>query len=82
MAGRVMALNRDDRIRLAQVERGVATMGSRLREIFLMHRLESIGYPQIGARLGLSVAEVERYIASAMLHLVRAMDEAEGGGGG
>lgn len=77
-----MALNREDHVRLARLEHAVATMGSPMREIFLMHRLESLGYPEIGERLGLSVAEVERNIAGAMVHLVRVMDEAEGGGGG
>ncbi|WP_439646548.1 sigma factor-like helix-turn-helix DNA-binding protein [Sphingomonas soli] len=52
------------------------------RQVFLMHRLESLGYPEIGARLGLSVAEVERHITAAMLHLARAMDAAEGRGTG
>lgn len=77
-----MALNREDRTRLARLERAVAAMDEPTREVFLMHRLESLGYPEIGERLGLTVAEVERHIAAAMLHLVRAMDAAEGGAGG
>lgn len=77
-----MALNREDRTRLARLEAAVSAMEETTREVFLMHRLESLGYPDIGERLGLSVAEVERHIAAAMLHLVRAMDAAEGGGGG
>lgn len=77
-----MTMNREDRTRLARLERAVATMGSPMREIFLMHRLESIGYPEIGERLALSVMEVERNIADAMVHLMRAMEEAESGGGG
>jgi len=77
-----MTLNQKDRARLARLEAAVAAMGNPMREVFLMHRLESLGYPEIGERLGLSVAEVERNIARAMLHLVRAMDDAETGGGG
>jgi len=77
-----MVLNREDRVRLALLERAVATMGNPMRAIFLMHRLESLGYPEIGERLGLSVAEVERNIAGAMVHLDRVMDEAERGGRG
>jgi DNA-directed RNA polymerase specialized sigma24 family protein len=77
-----MALGRVDRDRLARVEAAVAAMERLTREVFLMHRLESLGYREIGARLGLTVAEVERHIAAAMLHLVRAMDVAEGREGG
>lgn len=77
-----MALNRENRTRLARIEAAVAAMEQPTREVFLMHRLESLGYPEIGERLGLSVAEVERHIAAAMLHLARALDEAEGAGGG
>ena len=77
-----MTLNREDRTRLARLEAAVAAMDRPVREVFLMHRLESLGYPAIGERLGICVADVERHIAAAMLHLVRAMDEAEGGGGG
>lgn len=77
-----MALNREDRTRLTRLEAAVAAMEEPTREVFLMHRLESLGYGEIGERLGLSVAEVERHIAAAMLHLVRAMDAAEGGEGG
>ena len=77
-----MTMNREDRARLARLEHAVTTMGSPMRDIFLMHRLESLGYPEIGERLGLSVAEVERNIAGAMVHLDRVMDEAERGRGG
>lgn len=77
-----MALNRQDRTRLARLEQAVAAMAEPTREVFLMHRLESLGYPEIGERLGLPVAEVERHIAAAMLHLVRAMAAAESGEGG
>lgn len=77
-----MALNREDRTRLARLKRAVASMEEPKREVFLMHRLESLGYAEIGERLGLSVAEVERHIAAAMLHLVREMDAAEGRDGG
>lgn len=75
-----MTLSPENRDRLALLERIVATMGSPTREVFLMHRLESLGYPEIGRRLGLSVRQVERNIAAAMVHLSREMDRAEGNG--
>jgi len=74
-----MALSPEERDRLALLERIVATMGSPTREVFLMHRLESLGYPEIGERLGLSVREVEQHLVDALVHLSREMDRAEQG---
>jgi len=76
-----MRLNRKDRVRLARLEAAVATMEDTAREIFLMLRVDGLAYPEIGARLGLSVAEVERGFVEAMVHLTRSMDEAERGEG-
>jgi RNA polymerase sigma-70 factor (ECF subfamily) len=47
------------------------------REVFLAHRLDDLSYPQIAKRTGLTVAEVERHIAEAILHLDRALREME-----
>ena len=76
-----MGSNGEGRERLQRLERVVAAMESPMREVFLMHRLECLGYDEIGARLGLSAAEVERGIAGAMLHLARGLDKAERGDG-
>jgi len=73
-----MARTPQDRARLACIERAVAAMESTMREVFLMHRLDSLGYPEIAERLGISVAQVERHIAGAMLHISRALDADEG----
>ncbi len=75
-----MALNREVRAQLARLGAAVETMEALTRAVFLLHRLERLDYPEIGERLGLSVGEVERRIAAAMLYLVRAMDDAEGEG--
>lgn len=76
-----MQPTQDHDAHLARLERAIATMERPVRDIFLMHRLESLGYAEIGSHLGLSVAEVEHGIADAMVHLSRAMDEAEEGEG-
>lgn len=76
-----MRLNRKDRVRLARLEAAVATMEDPAREIFLMLRVDGLVYPEIGARLGLSIAEVEKGFAEAMVHLTGFMDEAERGEG-
>ena len=59
---------------LARIEREVRRMDRVTRAVFLMHRIDGFGYPEIGERLGLSVDEVERHIASAMLRLARLPD--------
>jgi DNA-directed RNA polymerase specialized sigma24 family protein len=79
--GREMRLNRKDRVRLARLEAAVETMEAPTREIFLMLRVDGLAYPEIGTRLGLSVADVEKGFAEAMVHLTRFMDEAEHGEG-
>ena len=57
---------------LARMEHALRGMDAVTREVFLLHRLESLGYPEIAERLGISVAEVQEHIAHAMSRLVRA----------
>jgi len=45
------------------------------REIFLAHRLDDLSYEEIARRTGLSVQEVERHIARAILFLDRGLHE-------
>lgn len=59
---------------LARMERALRRLDPVSREVFLMHRLESLGYPEIAERLGLSVEEVETCIARAMLRLAKALE--------
>lgn len=72
-----MARTPQDRSRLAVIEQALTAMETEMREVFLMHRLDSLGYPEIAKRLGISVSQVERHIAGAMLRLSRALDAAE-----
>ena len=58
-------------ILLARLERAMATMDRRTREIFLAHRLDALSYDQIAARTGLTTQEVEQHIAHAIFHLDR-----------
>jgi len=60
---------------LARMERALRRLDPVTREVFLLHRLESLGYPKIAARLGISVAEVKACIARAMLRLMEAEEE-------
>ena len=49
-------------------------LGSRTREIFLMHRLEGCACSQIATRFGISVSAVEKHIAKAVLALMDIVD--------
>ena len=64
-------------ILLARLERAMATMDRRTREIFLAHRLDALSYDQIAARTGLTIQEVEQHIARAIFHLDRELTAIE-----
>ncbi|WP_439570912.1 sigma factor-like helix-turn-helix DNA-binding protein [Sphingomonas sp.] len=57
---------------LVRLERRVRRMDAMTRAVFLMHRLDSLGYVEIAQRLGIAVGEVERRMAEAMVALVEA----------
>jgi len=57
-----------DRIELAMLELSPAT-----REIFMAHRIDGLTYAEIAGRTGLTVKQVEKAIARAMLHIDRAL---------
>jgi RNA polymerase sigma-70 factor (ECF subfamily) len=54
----------------------VAGLPPRTREVFLMHRVEELGYKAIAARLGISVRTVEWHVAEAVARLARDLDGA------
>jgi RNA polymerase sigma factor (sigma-70 family) len=56
--------------RLIEVGAVLDRVGSRTREIFLMHRLEGCSCSQIATRFGISVSAVEKHIAKAVLALM------------
>jgi DNA-directed RNA polymerase specialized sigma24 family protein len=47
------------------------------RAVYLLGAVDGLDYPQIGFRLGLSVAEVERFTASAVLAIDRALHDSD-----
>ncbi len=55
--------------RLNKVERAVAQLPPRCREVFLLHRLDGLSYSQVAAQLGISVSAVEKHMARACLLL-------------
>jgi RNA polymerase sigma factor (sigma-70 family) len=57
------------RARLARVNEGLAKLPPRMREIFLMHRLDGMNYREIAVHFGISQSAVEKQIAKAVLFL-------------
>ncbi|MEG3086748.1 sigma-70 region 4 domain-containing protein [Sphingomonas sp. PB4P5] len=59
---------------LATMERAMLSLPRTTREVFLAHRLDGSSYAEIARATGLSVRQVERHMAKALLQLSRFMD--------
>jgi len=64
-----------DPTELARLDHAMRRMPRRQREIFLAIRLDNLSYPEIAERTGLSVREVERSFAAALVNLTRNLDD-------
>ncbi|HZG20826.1 MAG TPA: sigma-70 family RNA polymerase sigma factor [Herbaspirillum sp.] len=53
---------------LAAIDAMLEGLGARAREAFLLSRLEQMSYPEIAARMGVSLSSVEKYMAAAIRH--------------
>lgn len=62
------------RDRLQRVDRALAKLNPRTRQIFLAHRLEGASYAEIAARTGLSVKGVEWHMSKAIGLVHRLLD--------
>jgi len=60
--------------RLRRVMAVIDAMPARRREVFLMHRVDELTYPQIARRAGISVKAVEKHMHLAMRQLSDADD--------
>lgn len=63
--------------RLAALDDAIAALLPLTREVFLAHRDRSLDYGAIARELGISVGEVERHIAVALVRLDEAVTAAE-----
>lgn len=52
----------------------VAALPARMREVFLLHRVERLSYKEIAGRLGISVRTVEWHIAEAIVRIGKGLD--------
>lgn len=60
---------------LERMQAAIARLPARCREVYLMHRIEGMTYPEIAHRCGISSKAVEKHISRA-LRLLRAQLEA------
>lgn len=56
---------------LAEVLRALDELGPRIRDIFILARLEKMKHRDIAAAYGLTVSSVEKYVAKCEVHLAR-----------
>ena len=62
-----------------ELRRGISSLKSRDREVFVLHRFGNLGYRQIAAQLGISERTVERRMSRALCHLERTLNRSAGG---
>lgn len=64
-----------DPVMLTKVEHAMRRIPRRQREIFLAIRFDNMAYPEIADRTGLTLAQVERLFAEALINFVRNLDD-------
>lgn len=64
---------------MRRLRRAHETMPEPARAVFDRHRFRNLSYGEIADELGIEIAEVERRMAQAMLHLMRNTDETHPG---
>jgi len=52
----------------------VALLPPRTREVFLLHRIDGVGYKEIAERLDISVRTVEWHVAQAIVRISKGLD--------
>ncbi len=60
---------------IARLRVAVAAMPEPRRTVYLLCARDHLDHGQVAARLGISVRQVERYLAEAIVDLVRAVDD-------
>lgn len=59
------------REQLRTLAKGIESLPSKCREVFFLHRFDTLTQNEIANRLGISAKMVEKHLATAMLHLRR-----------
>ncbi|MBW4332244.1 sigma-70 region 4 domain-containing protein [Stakelama sp. CBK3Z-3] len=63
---------------LCRIEQALATMDELPRAVFERARFRDLDYARIAEELGISIAEVERHLAAAMVHILNHTDPVSG----
>lgn len=56
---------------IRRVVQAIGQLPERTREVFVLHRLEQLTYPQIAEGLGIAVSTVEKHMIRALAYLTR-----------
>ncbi len=67
--------SREERLQLWRAERAVDRLPRVTRKVFLAIRVDEMPYPEIAAKFGITVADVEAHFAVALRVLFQVMDE-------
>lgn len=64
----------DAEIMFKRYKSALAALPPKTREVFLLHRVDDLGYEQISDRLGISVGTVKYHMTKALVHLDEALN--------
>lgn len=67
--------DKPDPVLLARINEAVLSLPDIDRQIFLAKRLDDLSYEQIARVTGLSVRQVERRMAKALMHIDRCLSD-------
>lgn len=68
----------DARLSLELLKRALIDLPPKCRRAFMLNRFEGLTYPQVGAKMGISVKMVEKHISKALLAFRAAVREPDG----
>ena len=69
-------MSTDYQERRAAIGRAVTALPEAQRAVFQLCAVEGLGYPEVGARLGISTAEVEHLLGEAIVTVDRSLRDA------
>lgn len=63
---------------LRRLRQGIQSLSPRCRQVYLLHRVENMSYPQIAGHCGITVKAVEKNIGKALASLRSCLKEEKG----
>lgn len=67
-----------DKLQLEAIMRAIRAMPDRAQHVFRRHRIDGLSHSQVAAEMEISKSAVEKNMATAMKHLMRALDSESG----